>query len=169
VVIVKPVLNQYMKLMFWHLVQTGPRYPALLRKIPTSLALLSEPQLALQGKSCQMWTSFWSHCRYSSIIFPDGMIQLCLCSHRPFRYYIGFSALSQLLCATPLWTKQVSASMIHMNNNPNTNSNLFYPVERHPPRGTHYQSPFLSWHERVCKGSLAVILLSYYIILLPRI
>ena len=62
VVIVNPVLNQYMKLMFWHLVQTGPQYLALLRKIPTSLALLSEPQLALQGKFCQMWTSFLSHC-----------------------------------------------------------------------------------------------------------
>ena len=62
VVIVNAILNQYIKLMFWHLVQTGPWYFALLQKIPTSLALSPEPQLALQGKFCQMWTSFLSHC-----------------------------------------------------------------------------------------------------------
>jgi len=93
VVIVKPVLNQYMKLMFWHLVQTGPRYFALLRKILTSLALLSEPQLASQGKNCQMWTSFWSHCiRFLHWLGPSfwpADCQLCLNDPQVFRLTTG--------------------------------------------------------------------------------
>jgi len=59
--------------MFWYLVKTGPRYLALLQKIPTSLALLSEPQLALQGEFCQMWTSFLSHCICQIFLMPPPL------------------------------------------------------------------------------------------------
>ena len=68
-VIVNLVLNQLMMLMAWDLGQTETGYPTLLPEFPTILPLLSGPQLTLQGKNCQVWTSFLSHCK---LIIVEG-------------------------------------------------------------------------------------------------
>ena len=52
--------------MVWNLVQTKTGYSALLPKFPTILPLFPRPQLTFQGKNCQMWTSFLSHCIYTT-------------------------------------------------------------------------------------------------------
>ena len=51
-----------MRLMVWNLAQPKTGYSALLPEFPTILPLFPGPQLTLQGKNCQMWTSFLSHC-----------------------------------------------------------------------------------------------------------
>ena len=56
-----------MRLMVWNLAQTKTGYSALLPEFPTILPLFPGLQLTLQGKICQMWTSFLSHCIYKEL------------------------------------------------------------------------------------------------------
>ena len=67
-----------MRPIVWNLVQTKTGYPALSLEFPTILLLFSGPQLTFQGKNCQMWTSFLSHC---SPICPQSISSCVSASH----------------------------------------------------------------------------------------
>ena len=67
--------------MFWYLAQTKTRYFSLLPEILTSLALFSRPQLALQEKNCQVWTSFWGHCMWSAFTSVQNFSHCWLFNH----------------------------------------------------------------------------------------